>query len=363
MGHPDPPVKDRMPYKPPTYEETHMEDSPRVRLEGASPEAERDTRPVNNVDLTLEELRDMLMDALEERIQARPAAPAMSGDIYQALAKAQANFQPVIRSRKVIVKPRESAAYEFSYAPLENVLSSCLPALNAEGFWFTQEIVRGTDGKLDCMETRLHHQLGTIKNLVPMFIQFAQGQSYNSASTYARRLGATLLFGVASEDDDDGNITRGNDHTITPVRPGTPSMAEQLREQTVAQEKPKDAGGRYTPGKNSPKAPVTTGEKPPEEPVKVISEIEQARLEGLVRDAHSDMIDACVEGRSIGIQQIWDECKKTENGEYVCQRLWAEMKTTPDLFRTMKNILKPDDKQGPRGPKEKASANSDAKAR
>ena len=106
---------------------------------------------------------------------------------------------------------------------------------------------------------------------------------------------------------------------------------------------PETATKGYVAGKNAPKKALV--DAPPATPE--LTEIEVARLEGLVRDAVSDMTDACVEGRAIGIQQIWDEIK---SNEYVAQRVWGEMQKTENLFRTMKDVLKPNNKAA-RGPK------------
>ena len=297
------------------------------------------------------------LNDLEQRVDDALAKP-QSNEIYKALADAQRNFQPVIRSREVIVKPRESAPYKFSYAPLENILKACLPALNAAGFWFTQEIVRDAQGKLSMMESRLHHQAGSIKNLVPMFVDFAKAQSYNSASTYARRLGAALLFGVASEDDDDGNRGEGNDHTVRDLTPKEEIERLEAKQAARMDEPIQAAKAGYTPGKNvKPKSDAKPEAKPeqkemhallePAQPTEEFDEMAIARKEGLVRDAVSDMKDACFEGRRIGIEQIWGEIK---NDDYVTARVWAEMQKSPDLFRTMKEVLKPTDKTA-RGPK------------
>lgn len=163
-----------------------------------------------------------------------PAPPRMRvtpgegglGPMFAALAKAQANFKPVKADAHVQVDTREKGSYKFSYAPLENVLAACVPALNEQGFFFSQPLYSSNDGEGYVLRTCLFHEKGGSIEL-EVYIPKPTGriQDLGSAITYQRRYVAQALFGVNSEDDDDGAQASGDKRTVQPPRAPTPSAA------------------------------------------------------------------------------------------------------------------------------------------
>lgn len=163
-----------------------------------------------------------------------PAPPRMSitagegglGVMFAALAKAQLNFKPVKADVNVTVQTREKGTYNFSYAPLENVLAACVPALNAEGFFFSQPLYSAADGEGYVLRTCLMHASGGMIE-VQTYIPRPEGriQDLGSAITYQRRYVAQALFGVNSEEDDDGAQASGDKATRQAPRAPQPSAA------------------------------------------------------------------------------------------------------------------------------------------
>jgi hypothetical protein len=137
--------------------------------------------------------------------------------IATALAKAQAAFAPVVKSRTVTVQPRKREdgtwppSYSFKYAELDAVLSAVRPALGVNELALVQTIVSDPlpDGKLgpELVRTTLLHSSGEwLSGDVPLFIARGDNasQAYASAVSYARRYGVNLLLCLAADDDDDG---------------------------------------------------------------------------------------------------------------------------------------------------------------
>lgn len=144
--------------------------------------------------------------------------------IAAALAAAAGEFPPIKKNRTVEVMTkakgdRPAGKYTFTYATLDEIVSSVRPALSKNGLVlvqsvFTEEVV--ADGKTyreDMLETRLIHASGEwFANVTPVMVDVEErsAQAYGSAQTYARRYGITALLCVVADEDDDGNAAAGN---------------------------------------------------------------------------------------------------------------------------------------------------------
>lgn len=155
-----------------------------------------------------------------------PAAPATSNaDLIKALAIAQGKFQVIVKNREVSIKPRESAAYKFRYADLEEILRKTRPALADNGLAVSTLI---NDGLLICL---LMHESGQmLTSTMPM-------PTLKDVGFEPKRLGATIMYfrrymissmlGVASDDDADEQADHPDqgsqdDHQVEPkgaIRP------------------------------------------------------------------------------------------------------------------------------------------------
>jgi len=240
-----------------------------------------------------------------------------------AFAAAQANFAPIHRSRTVRVALKTGGSYEFAYAPLEVILKATIPALNAQGISLSQHIRIALDGDHPdhFLVTTLKRKGWSEESEVLIFRGEASPQAYGSAVTYAKRMGASLALGVAVEDDNDGS-----DASLSSP-PGDRSARRQKAQAAAV-----DAGAKIVP-------------PPKKEPTYTPQQI--ADLEGKLVDAKQEMLEACAEGRRVGIMQIWGEVK---GNEYIATRLWNDIKREyPDYFKTMEETLKPKEKAA-RGP-------------
>ena len=151
--------------------------------------------------------------------------PASIAEVATALAKAQANFGPIPRSRRVTVRTKDSGSYTFNYAPLDEVLAAVRKPLADNGLSITQILTGGNNGGMRLRTVLLHSSGQFIASEVPLVSVGNTPQALGSAITYMRRYVITALLGVASEEDDDGNHASGNQ--VESSRPAPAKAKEQ----------------------------------------------------------------------------------------------------------------------------------------
>lgn len=152
-------------------------------------------------------------------------------EIAAALAKAQTKIGNVERDRAVQVTTKKGDKYSFTYATLAACLDACRGPLAENGV----VIIQGTetDGKTVTVTTRLAHSSGqwiesTIRMRIPTDKDDSEPgpQAVGSALTYARRYGLCSMVGLASEEDDDGNLAEGNTVTKREANPACPKCGK-----------------------------------------------------------------------------------------------------------------------------------------
>lgn len=129
--------------------------------------------------------------------------------LFGALARAQANFAPIKRSRTVKVRS-DKGDYTFDYAPLEEVIEATRPALAAEGLAVPAFLAdAGEPGEAD-LHTLLTHESGACIHVVERLPAVGKAQERGSQVTYRRRYQYQCVTGTSPEFDDDGNAADGN---------------------------------------------------------------------------------------------------------------------------------------------------------
>jgi len=104
-----------------------------------------------------------------------------------------------------VAKNAVNPHYKSKFATLDSILDATRPVLAKHGLALSQEPVF-EDGMAGVV-TRIIHTSGESREsklLLPMRDQSAQGAG--SAITYARRYSAASVLGIASEDDEDGQV-------------------------------------------------------------------------------------------------------------------------------------------------------------
>jgi hypothetical protein len=122
----------------------------------------------------------------------------MNTTLNAALVKALGELRNVAKNA---VNPH----FKSKFATLDSILDATRPILAKHGLALSQEPVF-EDGMAGVV-TRIIHTSGESREsklLLPMRDQSAQGAG--SAITYARRYSAAAVLGIASEDDEDGQV-------------------------------------------------------------------------------------------------------------------------------------------------------------
>ena len=149
-------------------------------------------------------------------------------ELAAALAKAHAEFGPIVRSKTVRVITKAGKEYTFDYAPLEDLVEATQPALSANGL----AIIQSASG--DALFSTLVHCSGQwAESMVPLALPVSGSkQDRGGEITHARRYGYTCLLMLTADDDDDANAASGNEVEVLKQRqeakrPPQPSTAKQ----------------------------------------------------------------------------------------------------------------------------------------
>jgi len=107
-----------------------------------------------------------------------------------------------------VPKTASNPYFKSKYAPLDAIVEATRPVLAKHGLAIQQQplFMEGTAG----VETTILHNAGHFTSttlLLPLKDQSPQG--VGSAITYSRRYALAAVLGLATEDDDDGNISTG----------------------------------------------------------------------------------------------------------------------------------------------------------
>ena len=122
--------------------------------------------------------------------------------IYDLLAAAQAEMKnPKMRGEG------STGKRSYKYAELPDVLNCIKPALNSRGLFLLQSTERDEHGDL-YISTRVCRGDESVE-LDREYYEFDKDpQDFGKRETYARRYSLNKAFGLAGEDDDDGNVNR-----------------------------------------------------------------------------------------------------------------------------------------------------------
>ncbi len=126
--------------------------------------------------------------------------------LFAALAKAQAGYDPIKRTRTVQVRG-DKASYDYDYAPLEEVISCTLPSLNANGLAWTSLLADPDTTEATDLHTMLTHESGAFLHVKETLPPVQKAQERGIQVTYRRRYQYQCVTGTSPEFDDDGGST------------------------------------------------------------------------------------------------------------------------------------------------------------
>lgn len=126
----------------------------------------------------------------------------------EEIAKALVEF------RKNLKQPSKDASNPFfksTYTSLDKVIEAIDETAPNHGISFTQWAVSNEQGNVG-VETLLLHSSGQFIQYDPLYMKPEKNtpQSIGSCITYSRRYSISAIFGITSDEDDDGNQATGN---------------------------------------------------------------------------------------------------------------------------------------------------------
>lgn len=140
--------------------------------------------------------------------------PIDNSELFEALARAQANFDQVKKSGKANIPTKTGGNYSYNFAKLSDVLAATVPALNAEGIFFSQKpnySLSGNAPMVTIVSTLSHKSGASISyESIPLFYNMNDAKQAGSVMTYLRRYGACQLLGIEGDDDDDAHVATMN---------------------------------------------------------------------------------------------------------------------------------------------------------
>lgn len=167
-----------------------------------------------------------------ERPPAQPQTIRFVGDVgplFEALAKAQAEFVEMERDAEVLFEDKRGVKRNFMYATLAEVIASVRPALNKFGLALLQPF----DGDKVVTMLALGPNRIEVDTALPAWNNV---QDMGSALTYIRRYQLKSLLGVNDGEDDDGNAASGTGKTPEPRAKATPPPVQPAPKADIAPE-------------------------------------------------------------------------------------------------------------------------------
>lgn len=180
--------------------------------------------------------------------------PELMAPLFEALAKAQAEFKSVTATSRVTFKN-----VDFKFAPLSEILGAVRPALNKYGLTLTQQtkhIPFGNANGLKVVTTLLHESGASYAiESVPVFYNVNDIKNLGAQVTYLRRYEVKTLLGIEadSEELDMDNVPNQSQSTQETGNYGN-NHTYQSNAQAKTPRKP--TGARY--GKSAQSASVAS---------------------------------------------------------------------------------------------------------
>lgn len=180
--------------------------------------------------------------------------PEVMAPLFEALAKAQAEFSTVTATSRVTFKN-----VDFKFAPLSEILGAVRPALNKYGLTLTQQTKHIPFGNANGIKvvTTLLHESGASYDIesVPVFYNVNDIKNLGAQVTYLRRYEVKTLLGIEadSEELDMDNVPNQSQSTQETGNYGN-NHNYQSNDQVRTPRKP--TGARY--GKSAKSASVAS---------------------------------------------------------------------------------------------------------
>lgn len=180
--------------------------------------------------------------------------PELMAPLFEALAKAQAEFESVTATSRVTFKN-----VDFKFAPLSEILGAVRPALNKYGLTLTQQTKHIPFGNANGIKvvTTLLHESGVSYDIesVPVFYNVNDIKNLGAQVTYLRRYEVKTLLGIEADSEElDMDNVSNQSQSVQQTGNYDSNHKYQSKAQTKTPRKP--TGARY--GKTAQSASLTT---------------------------------------------------------------------------------------------------------
>ena len=144
------------------------------------------------------------------------------------LSKALAKFQEEVKQP---LKDKNNPFFKSKYVPLENVVEAITDVAPKNGLSFVQWALNDESGRVG-VATMLMHESGEFIEFDPVHMtadkETAQGAG--ALISYLKRYSLSAVFGITSDQDDDGNSASGN----KAVKSATQAEIGNLKKEIIA---------------------------------------------------------------------------------------------------------------------------------
>ena len=240
----------------------------------------------NNTDL-LQRLIDaeVALKVKENLEGSTPVENTDKSELFEALARAQANFDQVKKIGKANIPTKSGGNYSYNFAKLSDVLAATVPALNNEGIYFSQHpnySLNGNGAMVTIVSTLSHKSGASISHeSIPLFYNMNDAKQAGSVMTYLRRYGACQLLGIEGDDDDDAHVATMNNSYNNYKSKQTDAKQQGQRQMPQAPRQPQQAQAKPKTVASTPK-PVEQPKPEPTEPSKSVEPVAEQSAEKTV---------------------------------------------------------------------------------
>lgn len=227
---------------------------------------------MTNTNANFEQNTDLLQRLIDAEVALKvkenieglePVENTDRSELFEALARAQANFDQVKKSGKANIPTKSGGNYTYNFAKLSDVLAATVPALNAEGIYFSQHpnySLNGNGAMVTIVSTLSHKSGAEISHeSIPLFYNMNDAKQAGSVMTYLRRYGACQLLGIEGDDDDDAQVATMN-NSYNNYKSKQPAAKQVPRQAQQAPRQPQQAQGQANPVETT--QPVAEQPKP-----------------------------------------------------------------------------------------------------
>lgn len=281
---------------------------------------------MNNTNTNFENNTDLLQRLIDAEVALKvkenlegltPVENTDKSELFEALARAQANFDQVKKSGKANIPTKTGGNYSYNFAKLSDVLAATVPALNNEGIYFSQHpqySLNGSGAMVTIVSTLSHKSGASISyESIPLFYNMNDAKQAGSVMTYLRRYGACQLLGIEGDDDDDAHVaTMNNSSNYNNYK-----SKQQTRQQApAAKQHSAIKQGTSKPVASTPKS---VEQQPKPEPIKSVEPVAEQTAEKPVEQ---------VATQTPTVQSTHQTCPPSPEGQVQAEESATESKET-----------------------------------